>query len=799
MEPHTVRYHGPEDITVVKWKVKAGSKVNRDAFLCRAQGVLSKRTYKLTSDCNGTIKTILVKEGDVVQKNDTIAQVEPCFHPTVWRNMCAECGTYLKEKDTCSASVAMEHAIPDLLISEKEAQILGREDESRLLRSRQLVLLVDLDQTLIHTTNDNIPNNLKDVYHFQLPFGRPPDQRWYHTKFRPHTEEFLENMSKLFELHICTFGVRSYAHTIARFLDPDGKYFQQRILSRDECFHPTLKTSNLKALFPCGDSMVCIIDDRQDVWKNTPNQVHVKPYHFFDGTADINTPPEADKILTDGASSAAVSCSRRNNARIVKLHRQKTDVNGMQQGESEPVSIYEKQPTSLKCEANSKCIIDNSSNSDLPENEVEGLYAHGKSRQTESGLNDQVGVPSSETVDVSVSAGKCIDEIALAASETDLSLNSDFASEQVKEDGKEVLELVEWEDSDDYLMYLEDILRRIHTAFYEMYDDVKQNGNAPAPDLKKIVPYVRKKVLRGANILFSGVFPTNQAPEVAHAYQLAVGLGAMVHLNFVPPDASKDLRSTTHLVAAKLGTEKVHLVSKFKEVKIVNPDWLWACADRWAWVDENLFPLDEHTSQHFLSQGSPNPDTGQTLGTDREAEETSSKTAVEIVAKLESDLETYSLGMSSSAFDEMLQDVGEDLTESDGEIENEKGKEPSDERSDSEKGEEENVSETESQLEELELRNRVLRKRGWAESSSSEEESLSGELPKGWKREEEREKRMKLEDSDFDEEDLPSSKNPNESSDEDVLNSTSVDDSISENSFSSMNDIADILERDYLS
>lgn len=31
----------------------------------------------------------------------------------------------------------------------------------RLLEHEKLVLLVDLDQTLIHTTNDNIPNNIK--------------------------------------------------------------------------------------------------------------------------------------------------------------------------------------------------------------------------------------------------------------------------------------------------------------------------------------------------------------------------------------------------------------------------------------------------------------------------------------------------------------------------------------------------------------------------------------------------------------------------------------------------------------
>lgn len=49
-------------------------------------------------------------------------------------------------------------------LCKQEAQVLGKEDETRLLKSRQLVLLVDLDQTLIHTTNDNIPNNLKVNY-----------------------------------------------------------------------------------------------------------------------------------------------------------------------------------------------------------------------------------------------------------------------------------------------------------------------------------------------------------------------------------------------------------------------------------------------------------------------------------------------------------------------------------------------------------------------------------------------------------------------------------------------------------
>ena len=59
-------------------------------------------------------------------------------------------------------------------VSSDEAVSLGREDERRLLQHRRLVLLVDLDQTLIHTTNEDIQPNLKNVHHFQVnKSGKP--------------------------------------------------------------------------------------------------------------------------------------------------------------------------------------------------------------------------------------------------------------------------------------------------------------------------------------------------------------------------------------------------------------------------------------------------------------------------------------------------------------------------------------------------------------------------------------------------------------------------------------------------
>ena len=49
------------------------------------------------------------------------------------------------------------------------------------------------------------------------------------------------------------------------------------------------------SVFPCGDEMVAIIDDREDIWGRCANLVHVKPYVFFAGTADINAPPSSHR------------------------------------------------------------------------------------------------------------------------------------------------------------------------------------------------------------------------------------------------------------------------------------------------------------------------------------------------------------------------------------------------------------------------------------------------------------------------------------------------------------------------
>jgi TFIIF-interacting CTD phosphatase-like protein len=54
----------------------------------------------------------------------------------------------------------------------------------------------------------------------------------YQVKSRPCVREFLEAAHALFELEVYTFGTRPYADAVVAFLDPGGRFFGTRVVSR---------------------------------------------------------------------------------------------------------------------------------------------------------------------------------------------------------------------------------------------------------------------------------------------------------------------------------------------------------------------------------------------------------------------------------------------------------------------------------------------------------------------------------------------------------------------------------------
>jgi RNA polymerase II subunit A-like phosphatase len=223
-----------------------------------------------------------------------------------------------KERNENRATVNLTHDNTALLVSHNEAVRAEEDTKKRLLKSKKLTLIVDLDQTVIHTTCERTvaewqadPENpnyeaVKDVQGFQLADDNVSNvaANWYYVKMRPGLKGFFDKMSKLYEMHVYTMATRAYAQAIMKIIDPERKYFGDRILSRDENYTDKLK--NLTRLFYQNTAMVVIIDDRADVWQYSPHLVRVPVFNFFLGAGDINAAflPKQQELVTQSKAKA---------------------------------------------------------------------------------------------------------------------------------------------------------------------------------------------------------------------------------------------------------------------------------------------------------------------------------------------------------------------------------------------------------------------------------------------------------------------------------------------------------------
>lgn len=172
------------------------------------------------------------------------------------------------------------------------------------------------------------------------------------------------------------------------------------------------------------------------------------------------------------------------------------------------------------------------------------------------------------------------------------------------------------QDPDNFLLYLGDTLEQLHNRFYSQFDemakdiDFSSTTDIPTPDLKKIIPELRQSVLKGANILFTGVIPTNMPPERSPEWNTARAFGATVHSRLIrgldSSDPHKALSATTHVIVGKPGTSKLKDARRISGMRIVSPKWLWSCAERWRWADEREFP-SEHEKGVVVQAAAASP------------------------------------------------------------------------------------------------------------------------------------------------------------------------------------------------
>ncbi|MCJ1264334.1 Carboxy-terminal domain (CTD) phosphatase [Lobaria immixta] len=574
---------------------------------------------RFESNVEGVLKRWMISKGSIIKHPELqVAEIEePCTHSVQFRGMCANCGkdmtqlSYVTEQvDSSRAPINMVHDNISLTVSQDEATKVEDEAKRRLLSSRKLSLVVDLDQTIIHATVDPTvaewqkdeknPNHdaVKDVRAFQLVDDVPNARGcWYYIKLRPGLEDFLENISRIYELHIYTMGTRAYAQNIATIIDPGRKIFGDRILSRDES--GSLVAKNLQRLFPVDTKMVVIIDDRGDVWNWNENFVKVTPYDFFVGIGDINSSflpkkPGANLVL----KPEAVGVPDRNQGllpgAVVKDAARELNGDKHEQGENTLSKSSVPGVTALEQ-------LVSMGGGDDPM-----ILQAQTSRQDHllaSQLQDRPLLQKQKQLEAEDAASEL-------SNQKDDGESTTGSSDTVGDSENSRHRLLQ--DHDEELLYLEQSLRKVHSEYFDTYarqlaaaqggriaelrgsQKRKQPMNdnydlAMVPDIKSIMPQMKLRVLDGVVIVFSGVIPLHLDWQTSDITLWARNFGARVE---------KDVgRRTTHVVAARNRTAKVRQAAKRGKgkIKVVSPTWLTDSIIRWKKLPEweYLLNIDE--------------------------------------------------------------------------------------------------------------------------------------------------------------------------------------------------------------
>lgn len=584
---------------LTSWLVVPGSKVYRNQRVAALHSTSTGAMDHALAPREGTLRRIFVSEGSHVNNVEgavpdfeaAIAEIEFCPHSVVYQGLCGVCGeeavvSHFANVKEGVTRLPVPYNAQTLSVTRAEAESVAHVTAQQLLRERRLLLVLDLDHTLVHATDDPRASavlgyspsgcDVSSVASFSLApsdnvvaHSGPLNTRM-HLKLRPHLREFLSRCSALFELHIYTMGSRPYADRVAELIDPDKRLFSGRITSREDFEEGRSNQKNISRLFPCDDSMVLIIDDREDVWVSgtgasfMPNLIRAKPYTFFNGLHEAY-----DRALSSGTTTK-VGFSALNNAAVSEL----CPTRGM---ESKRGLIADESEAGT-----------NSAIATLPH--VSKLCEHGtvecESEPSSAGPNTATGrdsiVENVSTQMPPVAKGR--DESIMEIVERDFAEpRSESALELMPVLSEELRKLVrQWWENDSsslgwnsHLLRLASVLEMCHRKFFVDVPVVALNEAPVCPlqipaDVKAIVSDIRRGILEGCVLTFTGVFPRTTAPEETDVWELATRHGALCHNEFI-------LGMTTHVIASVergLSTEKATAAIESGAAFIVNMSWL---------------------------------------------------------------------------------------------------------------------------------------------------------------------------------------------------------------------------------
>jgi RNA polymerase II subunit A-like phosphatase len=573
-------------------------------------------------------------EGDNGNEIEVIGHIEVCLHATVVDGLCAVCG-----KASGSGSGGQQHGNSStsstsqsnnkngstnnnrmsrvtvsgltVTVSDAEGRRMAEQDTERLRKQRKLSLVLDLDHTLVHATNDvrarHFLNRL-DVRTLVLPMLEEPSPQQqnlfmqHFVKLRPYVKEFLEYASPAFEIGVYTMGTRDYAEQICMLLarhmvgakcdQVDLEHLRQRVAHLE--FQVQREKQSNTSLVETESSITDATTETDASEATTEKEIETEaetvPYATeatSETEMDVETVPspetkEAAQVETT-ENEAEQAGSKRKRVTFGELPpptRQKTEHKpAAEQLETlqtilDEAERMERLAVDLRQRLFGSRVVSRTDVVDLGR-DVKSLKRIFPCGGTMAAVIDDREDVWANAGDVnSARRGEPPENLLLVRpyhwgpflgfADVNNASGADLGGETPKDTSED-------SESDEQLLKIKDILSRVHTQYYSETNNEPNRRTVP-----ELLRGIRHQVLAGTKMVLSGLVPLHKqkvAPGSAQPRPLYVRYAESMGAILLP--AVKE--GVTHVVAAKDGTDKTVAARKLRGCAVVKPSWLMDC------------------------------------------------------------------------------------------------------------------------------------------------------------------------------------------------------------------------------
>lgn len=577
-----------------------------------------------------------------------VCTISTCTHQVLTiEDVCTACHVKLQDTAAYAFYITPSNHPIKRRVSDVETESMAK--KQALLASRRLVLVLDLDQTVLHAAlltgydgplDAEMDPKQTSTFTFELS-----DRSRMIVKFRPGLREFLLQAHKLYEIHVYTMANAEYAARIVDLIntkileDVDllerSQIIGNRIITRshtEDSYELRLKAQGGAAYAMklrekrkdikhiVGDSSIAVIlDDSESVWADYLNHlIQLYPFVYWPHQEDLNKTFHARNAAAQSTASASATTSSNSPLTSASTTAIPISSNDIITASSPPSNGVEKVDENSSAESSKKrrstsdepisdlsddLNVPDAKKSKLIEVDAEQMHKGDGTLQLDSSPSEDANGHSNSGAVVGAPTNPDSSPNTTASSVSDAQPLMDLQSNQPMLQPFGIRHLPA-NNADNVLESMMAVLTRLHSEFFSLPETSRRR------QVQLILPRIRSQVLHGRRISFSGVFPQQIKTQAiksgqANAKEAAIwndhvkaakrevsrieSFGAVFVEEFHPGNPEH----VTHLVSARGGTQKARKALMEKDIFVVSKTWLDQSIISWSPQEEKHYNLPD--------------------------------------------------------------------------------------------------------------------------------------------------------------------------------------------------------------